>query len=209
MAIPTLELNLASPPTLWRRHHQALGWAFLTAGVLAFAIALAVSFLAYREANHAGRNAILATKEAREVVRQQQAIQERLRSIDVEKELPLWRLGERILSERSLPWSRLTAELERSLIQDVRFTSLQRARNADQGVVLKLRGEAKSREAEESLVTALHQNVCFSQVILERETDRPGGGVEFEYTLAVSATPPPYEPLPTFGPAHRGKGARP
>ena len=47
----------------------------------------------------------------------------RLRSVDVAKELPRWRLAERIYTERSLPWSRLTAELERSLVQDVRIKS--------------------------------------------------------------------------------------
>jgi hypothetical protein len=201
MPIPVLKLNLAPPPTPWRQHHQLLGWAALATGAVALAAVCAFSFLAYREAIQAGRDVVNSTEEAQQVVRKQQAIQARLQSVDVEKELPVWRLAERILSERSLPWSRLTAELERSLVQDVRLKSLQRTRNAAQSVELKLRGEAKSRAAEEAFVAALQTNPFFTQVILERETDRQGGGVEFEYTLPVSATPPAFEPLPKYGPS--------
>ena len=201
MAVPVLKLNLAPPPTLWRQQHQILGWACLIAGSVALVVVAAISFLAYREASRAGKEVVLSTEEAKDIIRKQLAIQERLRSVDVEKELPVWRLAERILSERSLPWSRLTAELERSMVQDVRLKSLQRIRNASQSVDLKIRGEAKSRSAEEALVTELQKNPFFSQVILEREADRQGGGVEFEYTLPISSTPPAFETLPKYGPA--------
>lgn len=200
MAVPVIKLNLAPPTTLWRQNHHILGWASLLLGLLALFAAGSVSLLAYRDARLAGEKAILSTEEAREVVRKQMAIQDRLSSIDVEKELPVWRLAERILGERSLPWSRLTAELERSLVQDVRLKSIQRTRDSNQSVELKIRGEAKSRIAEESFVESLHKNPFFSQVVLEREADRQGGGVEFEYTLPVSPAPPPYEALPKFGP---------
>ena len=200
MAVPVLKLNLAPPPTLWRQQHQILGWACLVAGSVALTAVAALSFLAYREASRAGKEVVLSTAEAKDVIRKQLAIQDRLRSVDVEKELPVWRLAERILSERSLPWSRLAAELERSMVQDVRLKSLQRIRNAAQSVDLKIRGEAKSRAAEEAFVTELQKNLFFTQVILERESDRQGGGVEFEYTLSISATPPSFEPLPKFGP---------
>jgi hypothetical protein len=121
MAVPILKLNLAPPPTLWRQHHRVLGWTCLIAGSLALLAAVTLSFLAYQEAIRAGKNVVLSTEEAKDVIRKQLTIQERLRSVDVEKELPVWRLAERILSERSLPWSRLTAEMERSLVQDVRL----------------------------------------------------------------------------------------
>ena len=201
MPIPVLKLNLAPPPTVWRQHHQVLGWACLIAGAVILSASAALSFLAYREAIQAGKDVVLSTGEAKEAIRKQLAIQDRLRSVDVEKELPIWRLAERILSERSLPWSRLTAELERSLVQDVRLKSIQRTRDAAQSVELKIRGEARSRTAEEAFVTSLQKNPFFTQVVLERESDRQGGGVEFEYTLPVSATPPPFEPLPLYGPA--------
>jgi hypothetical protein len=201
MPIPVLKLNLAPPPTIWRQHHKALGWACLIAGSVILVGATTLSFLAYREAIQAGKDVVLSTDEAKEAIRKQLAIQDRLRSVDVEKELPVWRLAERILSERSLPWSRLTAELERSLVQDVRLKSIQRTRNAAQSVDLKIRGEAKSRAAEEDFVTALQKNPFFAQVILERESDRQGGGVEFEYTLPIVAAPPSFVPLPTYGPA--------
>lgn len=200
MAVPVLKLNLAPPPTLWRQHHQVLGWICLFAGSLALIAVAALSLLAYREASQAGKDVVLSTEEAKAIIRKQLVIQDRLRSVDVEKELPVWRLAERILSERSLPWSRVTAELERSMVQDVRLKSIQRIRNTAQSVELKIRGEARSRAAEEAFVTELQKNPFFTQVILEREADRQGGGVEFEYTLPVSATPPAYEPLPKYGP---------
>ena len=201
MAVPLLKLNLAPPPTLWRQHHKLLGWACLVAGAFALVTVAAVSFLAYREAVQAGKDVVLRTEAAKDVIRKQLAIQDHLRSVDVDKELPVWRLAERILSERSLPWSRVTAELERSMVQDVRLKSIQRTRDASQSVELKIRGEARSRTAEEAFVTSLQKNPFFTQVVLEREADRQGGGVEFEYTLPVSATPPPFEPLPLYGPA--------
>ena len=140
-----------------------------------------------------------STQGARDLVQAQRSIQERLQAVDVEKELPVWRLAERILGERAHPWSRLTAELERSLVQDVRLRSLQRARDAAQQVELRIRGEARSRAAEEAFVQSLQKNACFSQVVLEREAERQGGGVEFEYTLSLSAAPPAYAPLPKYG----------
>jgi hypothetical protein len=124
-----------------------------------------------------------------------------LRDIDVAKELPRWRLAERIFTERSLPWSRLTAELERNLAQDVRLKSVQRTRGSDLRVQLKLKGEAKSRAAESAFVEALQKNPFFEQVVLEREGERQGGGVDFDCTLAAVSLPPPYVPLPKYGPA--------
>ena len=200
MAVPVLKLNLAPPPSLWRQHHQLLGWAVLAAGSLGLAVSLTASLVAYRDAIRAGRNAVLKTDEAKDVIQKQLAIQNRLKAIDVEKILPVWRLAERILGERSLPWSRLTAELERSLVQDVRLMSIQRIRNPSQTVELKIHGEAKSRTDEEAFVASLHENTFFTQVDLEREAERQGGGVEFEYTLTASPTPPLYVPLSKYGP---------
>jgi hypothetical protein len=205
MAVPILKLNLVPPPTLWRQHHRILGWACLIAGSMALVAVVAISLLAYREAIQAGKDVVLSTEEAKDVIRKQLAIQDRLRSVDVEKELPVWRLAERILSERGLPWSRLTAELERSMVQDVRLKSIQRTRNAAQSVDLKIRGEARSRTAEEAFVTELQKNPFFTQVILERESDRQGGGVEFEYTLSVAPLPPPFASLPKYGPVRTGQ----
>lgn len=199
MAVPILKVNLAPAPTLWRRYHLVLGWTCLASGILALAATGVISWLAYRDAVQAGEDVVLSTEEARGLVQAQAEIQDRLRSVDVEKELPVWRLAERILGERSFPWSRLTAELERAMVQDVRLKSIQRTRDAAQATELKIRGEAKSRAAEESFVAALQKHGFFSQVILERESDRQGGGVEFEYTLPVSAVPVPYRPLPPQG----------
>jgi hypothetical protein len=200
MAVPVLKLNLAPPPTFWRRNHQLLGWATLLAGILALFAAATVSVLVYRQARLEGEKGILSAAEARAAIQKQADIQDRLRNVDVEKELPVWRLAERILSERSLPWSRLTAELERSLVQDVRLKSIQRTRDSAQAVELKIRGEAKTRVAEEAFVASLRSNPFFGQVILERESERQGGGVDFDYTLPIAPNPPPYEALPKYGP---------
>jgi len=200
MAIPVLKLNLAPPPTLWRRQHSLLSWSMLGLGALALTLVIGLTWRAYHQAEEMGHGAFLLSRQTQEALLRQGSIQTQLRSINVQKELPRWKLAERILGERSSPWSRLTAELERSLVQDVRIRTLQRSRGADLQVAAKLKGEARSREAEAAFVESVQKNAFFSQVILERESERPGGGVEFEFTLPVAATPPPYTPLPKFGP---------
>lgn len=207
MALPLLKLNLAPAPGYWRRHHEALGWALLAAGALALAAILGLTWRARRQAVLAGREAVARSREARQVQDQERGIQDRLGAIDVQKELPRWKLAERILLERGIPWSRTTAELERSLPQDVRLRSIQRTRS-DQRMELKIKGEARSREAEAALVEGLQKNAFFAQVVLERESESPGGGVEFELALPLAVDPPAYVPLPRYGPA-RAQAALP
>ncbi|BDU72615.1 PilN domain-containing protein [Mesoterricola silvestris] len=209
MAVPTLKLDLAPPSTLWRLNHALIGWAALTAGGLVLAGALGLTLRAYQQAAKAGRLTVATNARTRLTEDSQRKVMDELRSIDVARELPRWRLAERIFTERSLPWSRLTAELERSMVPDVRFKSLQRTRGQDQKVQVKVRGEARTREAEAALVESLQKNPFFEQVILERESDRQGGGVDFEYTLAVLSVPPPYKPLPKFGPQSKTAKAAP
>jgi len=201
MAVPVLKLDLAPPSNPWRNHHQALGWWALALGALILAGSVALTLQAYRSAAESGRQAGTFANRTRAKADEQARILSQLRNVDVAKELPRWRLAERIYTERSLPWSRLTAELERSMVEDVRVSSIQRNRGNDLKVQLKLKGEAKSRQAEASFVQALQKNPFFEQVILEREGERQGGGVDFNYTLAVASNPPPYQPLPKYGPA--------
>lgn len=203
MAIPVLKLNLAPPPTLWRRQHAALSWTVLSLGILALAIVGGLTWRAYHQAGRVGREAFLLSRKTQDSIARQGNIQNELKAINVQKELPRWRLAERILVERSSPWSRLTAELERSLVQDVRIRGIQRIRGNDQQVVVKLKGEARTRAAEADFVESVEKNAFFAQMILERETERQGSGVEFEFTLPLSATPPAYEPLPKFGPTRK------
>lgn len=196
MPIPVLKLNLAPQPSLWRQKHLALGWAAIGVGSLALAGALAIWGLRANQARKAGAQAILISRDAQAAARKQDQLVEQLKSVDVTKELPRWKLAERIFTERTLPWSRLAAELERSLVQDVRLKSIQKVRGSDQRVGLKLKGEARSREAEEKFVASLQKNDLFQQVILEREAERTGGGVDFEMSLPVVAVPSPYQPFP-------------
>jgi Tfp pilus assembly protein PilN len=200
MAVPVLKLNLAPPSNYWRTHHALLSWSALALGALVLAGSLASTWLSYRQAAQSSRRAGSIAAQTRTAAASQARILEELRSVDVARELPRWRLAERIFTERSLPWSRLTAELERSLVQDVRLRSIQRTRGNDQKVQLKLKGEARSRQAEAEFVESLQKNAFFEQVLLERESERQGGGVDFDYTLTASSTPPPYHPLPKYGP---------
>jgi hypothetical protein len=200
MAVPVLKLNLAPPSNLWRTNHVLLSWAALGVGVLVLAGALGLTALSYRQAATSSKRVARYTADARLAAADQSRIMDQLRSVDVTKELPRWRLAERIITERSLPWSRLTAELERSLVTDVRLRAVQRTRGTDRKVQLKLKGEARSRAAEAEFVESLQKNAFFEQIILERESERQGGGVDFDYTLSASSTPPAYQPLPKYGP---------
>ena len=204
MAVPILKLDLAPPSNLWRMNHAVLGMAALTTGCLLLAASVGLSWRAFAQASAAGRRTVTLVAQTSLSTEQQRRILSELREVDVAKELPRWRLAEKIFTERSLPWSRLTAELERSLVDDVRLKSIQRTRSSDMKVQLKIKGEARTRAAEAKFVTALQANPFFEAVLLEREGERQGGGVEFDYTLAAETLPPPYVPLPRqpkYGPA--------
>ena len=67
---------------------------------------------------------------------EQTRVVDSLRQIDTAERLPRYRVAERIFLERALPWSRLTAEMERNLVQDVRLKSFQRIRSGDGSVTL-------------------------------------------------------------------------
>ncbi len=207
MAIPVLKLNLAPEPSLWRQNHEALGWGALGLGALLLVSTSAFTGWKYVKAAREASQSVRITAEARKVASEQAHLVNTLRSVDVSTEMPRWRLAERILSERSLPWSRLTAELERSLVQDVRIKSIQRTRGADQSVQLALKGEARSRDAEVKFIERLQGNSVFTQVLLEREAERQGGGLDFELKLPATSAPRPYEPLPE--PEYASRAAQP
>ena len=209
MALPVLKLNLAPPPTLWRQYHVLIAWAMLLVGALSLGGILVATVLAYRQAALAGQKVVDLTARRQSTASKQAAIKTKLESIDVEKELPRWRLAERILSERGVPWSRLSAELERSLVQDVRLKSIQRTRNSSQKVELKIKGEARNRQAEDAFIESLQKNEFFTQVILEREAETQGGGLEFDCVLPSSTQPPPYVALPKYGPSRAANAAPP
>jgi len=196
MAVPTLRLDLAPPSTLWHLNHGALSLGALGTGALSLAFALVLVWRGQAQAEAERRRTAALTGATSAATDQQRQVLAELRAVDVAKELPRWRLAEKLLTERSLPWSRLTAELERSLVDGVRLKSIQRTRSADLKVQLKLKGEALTRPAEIRFIQALQKNPFFEAVLLEREGERNGGGVAFECTLAAAATPPPFIPLP-------------
>jgi hypothetical protein len=177
-------------------NHGLLSSVALAAGGAGLVLVLALAWRARTQAEAEGRRtAALAGRTAKAEDQQRQVLAE-LRAVDVAKELPRWRLAEKIITERSLPWSRLAAELERGLVDGVRLKSIQRTRSADLKVQLKLKGEALSRAAETRFVQALQKNPFFEAVLLEREGEWNGTGVAFECTLAAATVPPPYVPLP-------------
>lgn len=79
------------------------------------------------------------------------------------------------------------------MVPDMRLRTVQRVRGAEQQVVMKLKGEARTADAESAFIGALRKAPVFDQVILEREAERPGGGWDFELTLPVVAIPPPFQ----------------
>lgn len=193
MAVPALHLNLAPRPSLWRQHHRLLGWTALGLGTAFLLGSLGLTWRAYHQARRAGKDAVSLTEEARRAARQEQQLQASLQDMDATREQARWKLAERILLERSLPWSRVTAELEQCLVPDMRLKGLQRTRDAGQKVVMKLKAEARTREAEAAFIEALQATPVFAQVILEREAERAGGGWDFDLTLPASPVPPPFE----------------
>jgi hypothetical protein len=205
MGVPAIKLNLAPPPTLWRLHHGAVSWAVLAIGAIGFGLSFVATVRAYQEADRAGQMTVAITDRAKEAQTQQAKVMDDLREVNVDQEMPRWRLAERILMERALPWSRITAELERSLVQDVRIKSVQRTRGADQTVQLKLRGESRNPDAEAEFIVSLQQNLAFAHVILDREAEMSSkrGSLEFDYSLLLNTEPPPYEPLPKYGPERK------
>ncbi|HEU4950599.1 MAG TPA: hypothetical protein VFT46_01540 [Holophagaceae bacterium] len=192
MAVPAIKLNLVPEPSLWRERHQVLGWAALALGALVFLGVAGYTAWSYHRASQAGRAAVYADTQTRLAADQERRLLGRLQQIDVDQELPRWRLAERVLSERAAPWSRLTAELEQCLVDGSRLKDIERTRSADQGLLLKVRAEARTHEAEAGLVDRLRQDPVFSQVILERESQQPGGGWEFDLSLPVVPLPPPF-----------------
>jgi len=195
MGVPVLTLNLAPRPSLWRQRHLAIGWVALATGLITLLGTIGFTWRAYHRASRAGRDAVSLTEEAKRAARQEQQLQLSLQEMDATREQSRWKLAERILQERSLPWSRLTSELEQCMVPDMRLKGLQRTRGGanSQQVVMKLKGEARTREAEAAFVEALRATPVFAQVILEREAERPGGGWDFDINLPTATVPPPFK----------------
>lgn len=202
MAVPILHLNLAPRPSLWRQRHQLLGWLALGLGTAFLLGSLALTWRAYHQAGRAGREAVNLTEEARRAARQEQNLQASLQDMDASVEQSRWKVAERILLERSLPWSRVTAELEQCMVPDMRLKGLQRTRSSGQQVVMKIKAEARSQQAETAFIEALRAAPVFAQVILEREAERPGGGWEIELSLHAATIPPPFRLKPVITAAH-------
>nr|WP_320131388.1 PilN domain-containing protein [uncultured Holophaga sp.] len=203
MALPLLKLNLVTPPSLWRRSHRPLALGALALGIICLGSVLTLTWRARHQAETAGRQAVRFGAQTREMAGREVQLIADLKEIDVEQEAPRWKLAERILSERSLPWTRITSELERCLTEDVRIKSILRSKGGDRKVEIKIKGEARTREAEVAFMESLQKNPFFAQVVLEREAERQGGGIDFDYSLSPADDPPAYTPLPKTPPTRK------
>ncbi|MBS1784225.1 MAG: hypothetical protein JST24_02215 [Acidobacteria bacterium] len=192
MAVSPIKLNLVPEPSLWRERHLPLGWAALALGAAVFLGISGYTAWSYLRASQAGQAAVSADAQTQRAAGQERQLLSQLQQIDVDQELPRWRLAERILSERAAPWSRLAAELEQSLVDGARIKNMERARSADQTLLLKVKAEARSRDAEAGFIENLRKDPVFTQVTLEREAQQPGGGWEFDLSLPVTPLPPPF-----------------
>jgi hypothetical protein len=195
MGIPSIKLNLVPEPSLWREQHMVFGWAALTLGAAVFLGVSSYTAWSYQRASQAGKAAVTADAQTHLAASQERQLLSQLQQIDVDQQLPRWRLAERILSERAAPWSRIAAELEQSLVDGTRLKHVERTRGADQALLLKVKAEARSREAESGFIENLRKNPVFTQVAMEREAQQPGGGWEFDLSLPVAPLPPPFVSL--------------
>ncbi|HET6330339.1 MAG TPA: hypothetical protein VFF76_06070 [Holophagaceae bacterium] len=206
MGIPSIKLNLVPEPSLWREQHIAFGWAALALGAAVFLGVSGYTAWSYQRASQAGKAAVSADAQTHLAATQERQLLSQLQQVDVDQELPRWRLAERILSERAAPWSRLAAELEQNLVDGARIKNMERTRGADQALLLKVKAEARSRDAESGFIENLRKDPAFTQVALEREAQQPGGGWEFDLSLPVVPLPPPFAPvtaeMKTRTPAH-------
>ena len=202
MAVPVLKLNLAPPPTLWRQHHQLLGW-----------VCLARWFPGPGSGLRLLLPGLPGSDPGRTGCGQQHRGSPGRWSASSRPSRPasrawMWRRSCRSGGWRSgssasgaCPGPGSPRSWNAVMVQDVRLKSLQRTRNAAQSVELKIRGEAKSRAAEEAFVAALQKNPFFTQVILERESGSPGRrrGVRI-HPAGLRDAAAPIEPLPKYGP---------
>ena len=195
MAVQPIKLSLVPEPSIWRERHLAFGWAALALGAVVFFGVAGYTAWSYHRASQAGAAAVNADTQTRLAASEERQLLDRLQQIDVDQELPRWRLAERILSERAAPWSRLAAELEQCLVDGARIKDVERARGADQALLMKVKAEARTRESESGFIEQLRKDPVFTQVILEREAQQPGGGWEFDLSLPVAPLPPPFAAL--------------
>lgn len=129
---------------------------------------------------------------------QMKEIQRQLSVFDIDRETPKWKLAEKLLQEKTIPWSRLLYELESALPDGVRVRNIQKTRGVDQQVVLKFQAESTTEESKVKFIQKLGSSPIFRELILERESQGPQGGWEFEMTLPVkNIIPPTILPTPS------------
>ena len=188
MAVPAIKINLIMPKPIWRTHHILISWFTLVLGCL---ILVSVAILMFRlnaKASLFEKKIKNATSTFSDVDWMENQIGDtlELRELDVTKELPIWQLAERIYFERYVTWSRITEEIERSLVPGVRITSIRRSSFSGNAIKIEIVGEALSRMTEATFMGLLKKNRFFNQVIIEKESERQGGGVLFAYIINIT-----------------------
>lgn len=158
--------NLALRPF----RNERLPW-FLAA--LLIVIAVAVSLLHARFINR-----LLSGDEAR-TVRLVREDESRIAALEesIAREPPLkteaaellrLRAFKELVDRRVFPWRRLLAELEATLAEDVRLTSIApTVRREARGMLIELEGQARTKDAAFSLAESLDASPAFSNVVLK------------------------------------------
>jgi hypothetical protein len=176
VAIPIIKLNLVPQKNFWQTYHVFISWLVLVLGglilVWSMVLTLRVFFFFFRSEKQLYK---FSSRSTSPDVADVSSIAE-LKMLDVAKALPMWQLAERSYAERIATWSRITEELERSCVQNVRITSIVRnSFSSSKGIKVRIVGEALSRNAEVAFIESLKKNIFFEQILLENESERPEG----------------------------------
>ncbi|MFM8234115.1 MAG: PilN domain-containing protein [Holophagaceae bacterium] len=180
-----IEINFLNPTVWWNPKRIKWGrYVWLSGVALVFLVSLVVLFLLIK-IFYISYATSQNTQHIKESLSHMKQVQSQLSQFDLERETPKWKLAEKLLQEKSIPWSRLLYELEVALPDGVRLRNIQKTRGADQQVVLKFQGESTTEEGKVKFIQQLGSSSIFKELILERENQGSQGGWEFEMTLPV------------------------
>ncbi len=194
MSPKPIEINFITPEVWWNPKRSKWGRYISLSGVflltLVAVIMLGMAARIFSVSYVTSRN----TEQIQLSLDRMKEIQKQLSSFDLDRETPRWKLAEKLLQEKTIPWSRLLYEIEVALPDGVRLRDIQKTRGVDQQVVLKFHGESTTEEGKVKFIQQLGSSPIFKELILERENQGSQGGWEFEMTLPVKNVIPPVAP---------------
>ena len=178
-------LNFSPKPFRTREGMLLLFWASNL--VLILALAGSVQYwLGLRERNSSAHREIDALKQARQsLVEDHRRLARELDGIDLKNYRKRTNQFYEIQTAYHTQWGRLLDDLSAILPDDVRIISLapnaSAGRNEDEGTIMKLSGEARTKSAQLKFIRTLQEQPAFGDVRFETEEyDRDGLAVSFE-----------------------------